>query len=437
MLPVVRTVFTTPDLRRKILLTLLVVAVARLGSAIPAPGVSFHNLQRCAWEVEGSGSPGVHALLDLLSGGALLRLSVFAVGVVPYITASIVVQLLTVVIPRFEQLEKDGRAGQATLTQYTRYLTIALATLQATATVALAQRGQLFGGCTLPVLPDARALTLVTVVVVMATGSVVLMWLGEVVTERGIGNGMSVLMLTSIAHRIPAEGRIISEGAGPLAFAGVCVFALAIIASVVFVEQGQRRVPVQYARRVVGRRVYGGTSTYLPLKVNQAGVVPVIFASSLLYVPNLVTQLFGPDAGPVARFAQVHLADQSGPLHIALYTALIVFFTYFYVGITFDPVERSEELKRFGGFVPGLRPGRPTAQHLHHVLSRITLAGSLYLGVVAVLPNLFLGLTGGGGQSQDLPLGGTAVLILVGVALDTVKRVESQLKERSYGGFLR
>ncbi|MHA6626852.1 preprotein translocase subunit SecY [Pseudonocardia sichuanensis] len=434
MLSVVRSVLTTPDLRRKILLTLLVVAVARLGSAIPAPGVSFRNLQQCVREVEGSGAPGVHGLLDLLSGGALLQLSVFAVGVVPYITASIVVQLLTVVVPRFEQLKKDGRSGQGTLTQYTRYLTIALATLQATATVALAQRGQLFAGCTLPVLPDTRTLTVVTVVVVMVAGSAVLMWLGEVVTEKGIGNGISVLMLTSIAHRIPAEGRTIYQSAGPLVFACVCVFALAIIAGVVFVEQSQRRIPVQYATRMVGRRMYGGTSTYLPLKLNQAGVVPVIFASSLLYVPTMVTQLFGADAGPLGRIAATHLADPSGPLHIALYAALIVFFTYFYVGITFDPVERSEELKRFGGFVPGLRPGRPTAQHLHHVLSRTTLAGSLYLGVVALLPNLFLGLTGGG---QNLPLGGTAVLILVGVALDTVKRVENQLMERSYGGFLR
>jgi preprotein translocase subunit SecY len=433
MLSVVRSVLATPDLRRKILLTLLVVAAARLGSAIPAPGVSFRNLQQCVREVEGSG--GVHALLDLLSGGALLQLSVFALGVVPYITASIVVQLLTVVIPRFRQLKEEGRSGQGTLTQYTRYLTIALATLQATTTVALARRGQLFAGCSLPVLPDTRPLTVVTVVVVMVAGSAVLMWLGEVVTERGIGNGISVLMLTSIAHRIPTEGRTIHQSAGPLVFAGVCVFALAIIAGVVFVEQSQRRIPVQYARRMVGRRMYGGTSTYLPLKLNQAGVVPVIFAGSLLYVPTMLTQLFGADAGPLGRFAATHLADQSGPLHIALYAALIIFFTYFYVGITFDPVERSEELKRFGGFVPGLRPGRPTAQYLHHVLSRTTLAGSLYLGVVAVLPNLFLGLTGGGGQ--NLPLGGTAVLILVGVALDTVKRVEGRLVERSYGGFLR
>ncbi|OZM83942.1 preprotein translocase subunit SecY [Pseudonocardia sp. MH-G8] len=435
MLSVVRSLFTAPDLRRKILLTLLVVAVARLGSAIPAPGVSFHNLQQCVQEVEGSGSPGVHALLDLLSGGALLRLSVFAVGVVPYITASIIVQLLTVVIPRFEQLKRDGRSGQNTLTQYTRYLTIALATLQATATVALAERGRLFSGCTLPVVPDTRALTVVTIVVVMVAGSALLMWLGELVTEKGIGNGISVLMLTSIAHRIPAEGQIVYESAGPLAFAGVCVFALAILASVVFVEQSQRRIPVQYAKRVVGRRMYGGTSTYLPLKLNQAGVVPVIFASSLLYVPSMITQVLGEDAGVIGRLVQTHLADPSGPLHIALYTALIVFFTYFYVGITFDPGERSEELKRFGGFVPGLRPGRPTARYLRHVLSRITLVGSLYLGVVAVLPSLFLGLTGGGGQ--NLPLGGTAVLILVGVALDTVKRVENQLMERSYEGFLR
>jgi preprotein translocase subunit SecY len=261
------------------------------------------------------------------------------------------------------------------------------------------------------------------------------MWLGEQITERGIGNGMSLIIFSSIASRIPAEGSTILNSAGGLVFAGVCVFGLAIIASVVFVEQGQRRIPVQYAKRMVGRRMYGGTSTYLPLKVNQAGVIPVIFGSSLLYLPQLLSQLTGTTGG-FYEFVQTYLVDQSSWVHIVLYMALIIFFTYFYVGITFNPDERADEMKKFGGFIPGIRPGRPTAEYLNFVLSRITLPGSLYLGIIAVLPNFFLGITGSG-QNQNFPFGGTAVLIMVGVGLDTVKQIESQLMQRRYDGFLR
>jgi preprotein translocase subunit SecY len=270
----------------------------------------------------------------------------------------------------------------------------------------------------------------------MTAGTAVIMWLGEQVTERGIGNGMSLLIFSSIAARIPAEGRNILQNSGGLVFAGVCVFGLAIIASVVFVEQGQRRIPVQYAKRMVGRRMYGGTSTYLPLKVNQAGVIPVIFGSSLLYLPDLISRLAGTEGGAFQRFVQTYLVDQSNWLHIILYIGLIIFFTYFYVGITFNPDERADEMKKFGGFIPGIRPGRPTAEYLNFVLSRITLPGSLYLGLIAVLPNFFLGITGSG-QNQNFPFGGTAVLIMVGVGLDTVKQIESQLMQRNYEGFLR
>jgi preprotein translocase subunit SecY len=354
----------------------------------------------------------------------------------PYITASIIVQLLTVVIPRFEQLKKEGQSGQNKLTQYTRYLTIALALLQGTGIVALADRGQLFANCSLPVIPDSSVYTLSVVVIVMTAGTAVIMWLGEQVTERGIGNGMSLLIFASIAARIPAEGANVLNNSGGLVFAGICVFALAILASVVFVEQGQRRIPVQYAKRMVGRRMYGGTSTYLPLKVNQAGVIPVIFASSLLYLPALVSQLVGSTSGQLQQFVQTYLVDQSSWVHITLYVALIVFFTYFYVGITFNPEERADEMKKFGGFIPGIRPGRPTAEYLQFVLSRITLPGSLYLGIVAVIPNFFLSITGTG-QNQNFPFGGVAVLIMVGVGLDTVKQIESQLMQRKYDGFLR
>ncbi len=436
MLSALRSALTTPDLRKKILFTLGIVAVYRLGAMIPSPGVSYPNIQQCLDQVAQGENSSVYSLINLFSGGALLQLSIFALGIMPYITASIIVQLLTVVIPRFEQLKKEGQSGQNKLTQYTRYLTIALALLQGTGIVALADRGQLFANCSLPVIPDSSVYTLSVVVIVMTAGTAVIMWLGEQVTERGIGNGMSLLIFASIAARIPAEGANVLNNSGGLVFAGICVFALAILASVVFVEQGQRRIPVQYAKRMVGRRMYGGTSTYLPLKVNQAGVIPVIFASSLLYLPALVSQLVGSTSGQLQQFVQTYLVDQASWVHITLYVALIVFFTYFYVGITFNPEERADEMKKFGGFIPGIRPGRPTAEYLQFVLSRITLPGSLYLGIVAVIPNFFLSITGTG-QNQNFPFGGVAVLIMVGVGLDTVKQIESQLMQRKYDGFLR
>ena len=436
MLSAFRSAFATPDLRKKILFTLGIIAVYRLGATLPSPGVSYPNVQECLRQVEGGENQSVYALINLFSGGALLQLSIFALGIMPYITASIIVQLLTVVIPRFEQLKKEGQSGQNKLTQYTRYLTIGLAILQSTGIVALADRGQLFGNCDKPVIPHSGIFELAVIVIVMTAGTSVIMWLGELVTERGVGNGMSLLIFTSIAARIPSEGGGILTNGGVLVFVGVCIFGLAIIASVVFVEQGQRRIPVQYAKRMVGRRMYGGTSTYLPLKVNQAGVIPVIFGSSLLYLPDLIARLAGNNGGTFQRIVQTYVVDQSSWVHIALYFLLIIFFTYFYVGITFNPDERADEMKKFGGFIPGIRPGRPTAEYLSFVLSRITLPGSLYLGIIAVLPNFFLGITQTG-QNQNFPFGGTAVLIMVGVGLDTVKQLESQLMQRNYEGFLR
>ena len=436
MLSAFRSALTTPDLRKKILFTLGIIAVYRLGTNIPSPGVSYVNVQECVRQAQGGENSSVYALINLFSGGALLQLSILALGIMPYITASIIVQLLQVVIPRFEQLKKEGQSGQSKLTQYTRYLTIAIAILQSTGFVALAERGQLFGDCSLPLIPNSNIFGLSVIVVVMTAGCTVVMWLGEQVTERGIGNGMSLLIFTSIASRIPGEGKQILDNAGGLVFAGVCVFGLAIIASVVFVEQAQRRIPVQYAKRMVGRRMYGGTSTYLPLKVNQAGVIPVIFGSSLLYLPDLVSRLAGNNGGWFQQFVSTYLSDQANWVHIVLYMALIIFFTYFYVGITFNPDERAEEMKKYGGFIPGIRPGRPTAEYLNYVLSRITLPGSLYLGIIAVLPNFFLGVTGSG-QNQNFPFGGTAVLIMVTVGLDTLKQIESQLMQRNYEGFLR
>jgi preprotein translocase subunit SecY len=428
--------FRTPDLRRKLLFVLGIIVIFRLGSQVPTPGVNVANVQACFTQIE---NDGIYGLINLFSGGALLQLTVFALGIMPYITASIIIQLLTVVIPRFEQLKKEGQAGQGKLTQYTRYLTIGLAILQSTGLVALAVRGQLFGECDQDVIPNKDSIfTLIVLVITMTAGTSVIMWLGELITEKGIGNGMSLLIFTGIAARIPAEGKNILDKSG-ITFALVIVAALVIIASVIYVEQAQRRIPVQYAKRMIGRRMYGGTSTYLPLKVNQAGVIPVIFASSLLYLPDLVvrlTQGSSTETNWFSTFVQTYLVKQSSWVHIASYFLLIVFFTYFYVGITFNPDERADEMKKFGGFIPGIRPGRPTAEYLKFVLGRITLPGSLYLGIVAILPNLFLDLTGDG-QNQNFPFGGTAVLIMVGVGLDTVKQIESQLMQRNYEGFLR
>ncbi|WP_433757269.1 preprotein translocase subunit SecY [Nocardia sp. CA-135398] len=432
--------FRTPDLRRKILFTLGLIALYRLGASLPSPGVDYKSVQECIDLVSGGDSAGIYQLINLFSGGALLQLSVFAIGIMPYITASIIIQLLTVVIPRFEELRKEGQAGQNKMTQYTRYLSIALAILQATGLVALAARGQLLQGCQKDILADTSIFGMVIIVLVMTAGAALVMWFGEQITERGIGNGMSLLIFGGIAARIPNEGNNILQNRGGLVFGLVCVAAFAIVTAVIFVEQGQRRIPVQYAKRVVGRKMYGGSSTYLPLKVNQAGVIPVIFASSLLYLPNLVAQLTSSktatDRSWWQEIIQKYLVNPGNPVYIAIYFGLIVFFTYFYVAITFNPEERADEMKKFGGFIPGYRPGRPTADYLNFVLSRITLPGSIYLGLVAVLPNLFLDI-GASGGTQNLPFGGTSVLIMVSVGLDTVKQIESQLMNRNYEGFLK
>ena len=435
----------TVDLRKKILFTLGVVVLYRVGASIPSPGVNYPNVQQCIAQVSGGESGQIYSLINLFSGGALLQLSVFAVGIMPYITASIIVQLLGVVIPRFEQLRKEGQAGQTKLTQYTRYLAVALAILQATSIVALAANGGLLQGCSLDIIQGQseglNLTTLAVIVIVMTAGASLVMWMGEMVTERGVGNGMSLIIFASIASAIPGEGKNILDSRGGMVFAFVCLAALLIVVGVVFVEQGQRRIPVQYAKRMVGRKMYGGTSTYLPLKVNQAGVIPVIFASSLIYIPHLITQLItsgsaNPSTGWWQTFVADYLTDPSSPVYIAIYFGLIVFFTYFYVSITFNPEERADEMKKYGGFIPGIRPGKPTADYLNFVLSRITLPGSIYLGIIAVLPNLFLEI-GNTGSVQNLPFGGTAVLIAVGVGLDTVKQIESQLMQRNYEGFLK
>ena len=423
--------FKTPDLRRKLLFTLAVMALFRLGSFVPTPGVSYVNVQQCL--TAGSTSNDLLGLVNLFSGGALLQLSVFALGIMPYITASIIVQLLTVVIPRFEALKKEGQSGTSKLTQYTRYLTIALAVLQSTTYVAVARSGNLFPNCPVAVIPDDSVITIVLMVATMTAGTGLIMWLGEMITERGIGNGMSLLIFTSIAATFPTSIWAIGTERGFDVMALVIAIGLVIVALVVFVEQSQRRVPVQYAKRMVGRRQYGGTSTYIPLKVNMAGVIPVIFASSLLYLPALVAQFNDASSGWVI-WIQTTLVNGDHPIYIVSYFALIVFFTYFYVAITFNPDEVAENIKKVGGFIPGIRAGRPTAEYLDYILTRITLPGSLYLGMVALIPLIALVLVG---ANQNFPFGGVSILIVVGVGLDTVKQIESQLQQRHYEGFLR
>jgi preprotein translocase subunit SecY len=423
--------FKTPDLRKKIFFTLAIMALFRFGSTVPTPGVSYENVQLC---LDQASTGGLFGLINLFSGGALLQLSVFALGIMPYITASIIVQLLTVVIPRFETLKAEGQSGTAKLTQYTRYLTVGLSILQSTGLIAVARTpGRLFSGCSFPIIPDTTWPRIMTMVFVMTAGTAVIMWLGELITDRGVGNGMSILIFTSIAAQFPTQLWSIKLQKGLFAFLFVTAVGILVVAAVVFVEQAQRRIPVQYAKRQVGRQSYGGTSTYIPIKVNQAGVIPVIFASSLLYIPSLIVNFSGSSA-KWAVWIQQNLVTGDHPIYIIVYSAMIIFFTYFYVAITFNPDEVAENMKKYGGFIPGIRAGRPTAEYLQYVLSRITAPGALYLAFVAIIPIIALILFN---ATQNFPFGGTAILIVVGVGLDTAKQIESQLQQRSYEGFLK
>ena len=431
--------FRTPDLRKKLLFTLGILALFRFGAAIPTPGISEKAVTFCTGLEKSSSAAGVYQLVNLFSGGALLRLSVFALGIMPYITASIILQLLAVVIPRLETLRQEGQAGQAKITQYTRYLTVGLAILQSTGIIAFARSGNLFPNCTEPLIPNSSVYTITTMVICMTAGTAVIMWLGELITDRGVGNGMSVLIFTTVISQMFGYLADVFKVKGGFVLAIVLAVGVGIVAFVVFMEQAQRRIPVQYAKRMVGRKMYGGTSTYIPLKVNQAGVIPVIFASSLLYIPELAATLFGSKTHPAGwvTFVEKYLGTGTtgdSSLYMGLFFVLIVFFTYFYVSITFNPTEVADNMKKYGGFIPGIRPGRPTAQYLNYVLTRLTAPGSLYLGLIALVPMVAFALLGVGSQ---FPFGGTSILIAVGVGLDTVKQIESQLQQRNYEGFLR
>jgi len=423
--------FRTPDLRRKMLFVLLIIAIFRLGSQVPTPGVDVAGVQSCLDDV---GNTGIYSLINLFSGGALLQLTIFALGIMPYITASIILQLLVVVIPRLEALKKEGQAGQTKITQYTRYLTLGLAILQATGIVALARNKALFQGCEADLLHSDSTTTFLVMVITMTAGTAVIMWLGELITERGVGNGMSILIFTQIVATFPVSLWQVKNEKGWWVFGIVIVVGLAIVAAVIFIEQAQRRIPVQYARRMVGRKMFGGSSTYIPLKVNQAGVIPVIFASSLLYLPAMAVQFNQTSGAAWIQWVNDYFVRGDHPLYMLAYFLLIVFFTYFYVSITFNPQEVADNMKKYGGFIPGIRAGKPTEDYLSYVLSRITFPGALYLGAISLVPLVAFAIID---ANQNFPFGGTSILIMVGVALDTVKQIESQLQQRNYEGFLK
>jgi preprotein translocase subunit SecY len=406
-----------PELRHRVLFTAMILALYRLGSWMPSPGVNSDSIEGAF-----SGQGGtVLGLLDLFSGGALSRFSIFALGIMPYVTASIILQLMTVVVPRLEQLQKEGEAGYAKINQYTRYLTIALAAAQATGYAFLFRRqGAL----------EFNAGRLVLLVLTLTAGTALLMWMGELITKRGIGNGISLLIFASILVSLPTGINAFING-GPMEKLFFPLIAVAIIVAVVFIQEGQRRIPIQYAKRMVGRRMTTGGSTYMPLRVNMAGVIPIIFAAAVMAFPPTIGQYFPQTQG----FINDHFSYSSWP-YIIFQALLIVIFTYFYTAVQFNPVDQADNLRKYGGYIPGIRPGPPTAQYLDRVLTRLTLPGAIYLALVASLPTLFIAY-GGFSQATAGALGGTSVLIAVGVALDTMRQMESQMMARSYEGFLR
>jgi preprotein translocase subunit SecY len=422
-----RNAFKIPDLRNKILFTLCIIAVYRLGAHIPTPGVDFDKVQEFQRTAQ---SGGITGLINLFSGGALTQFAIFALGIMPYITSSIIMQLLTVVIPRLEAYAKEGEQGQKKITQYTRYMTVVLALLQSLGIVVTANSGRLIQGLQ-DIFPHLTPGRTFTIVLTLTAGTAFIMWLGELITQRGIGNGMSILIFSSIISRLPAESTSIYKTAGGFKAGVILALGIIIVVAVVLVEQAQRRIPVQYAKRVVGRKLYGGSSTYIPLKVNQAGVIPIIFASSLLYIPVLAATIMRNQG--FKDWVEQNLARGDHPVYILTYFLLIIFFTYFYTAITFNPVDVADNMKKYGGFIPGIRPGRPTAEYLDHILTRITLPGSIFLAFIAIAPFI----AQGAWNITAFPFGGTAVLIVVGVGLETMKQLESQLLMRHYEGFLK
>ncbi len=425
--------FKVPDLRNKILFTLVMIAVYRFGAHIPVPGVDLTAVKTFREQAKAG---GVLGFLNLFSGGALTQFAVFALGIMPYITASIIIQILGVVIPKLEEWQNQGAVGQRKITQWTRYLTVAIALLQATALTFLFGRGggRSFFGRNVPnivLLPDFTLPRVLLVVLTLTAGTALLMWMGELITQRGIGNGMSLLIFASVVSTLPFQfGAVRAEG-GNIVFGILIILSVAILVSIVFVELGQRRIPVQFAKRVVGRRMYGGQSTYIPLKVNQAGVIPIIFASSILYLPALLSNVV--QTQWLNDFVNNYILNATSPIHLTVYGLLIIGFSYFYTAITFDPAKQADTIRKQGGFIPGIRPGPQTERYLARILNRITLPGALFIAFIAILPSIVLSIA----NVSVFPFGGTTVLIAVGVALETMKQIDSQLMMRNYEGFLK
>ena len=439
MLSSVRNMIRVPDLRGKILFTLLMIALYRVGSYVPAPGIDLDAVQELKRQAD-SGA-GVLGFLQLFSGGALTQFALFALGIMPYITSSIIMQILTVVIPKLEEWQQMGAVGQRKITQWTRYLAVAIALLQSTGLAFLFHNGGggLLGGggnnLGIDVLPEFTPFRVIIVVLTLTAGTALLMWMGELISQRGIGNGMSLLIMASVVSRFPAAGAQLNAEKGSTLLILLLILAVALLVGIVFIEQGQRRIPVQFAKRVVGRRMYGGQSTYIPLKVNQSGVIPIIFASSVLYLPILLTNVL-PASGwgaSVQRWVSGNLVQPDSIFYVVIYGLLIIGFAYFYTAIAFDPAQQAENIRKQGGFIPGIRPGPQTERYLARILARITLPGALFIAFIALLPSLLLAFA----NVRNFPFAGTSILIAVGVALETMKQIDSQLMMRNYEGFLK
>jgi preprotein translocase subunit SecY len=424
MLRTIANAFSVADIRKKLAFTAAMLLLYRLGAYIPAPGVDANAVKELGNNFAGSNILG---FLNLFSGGGLSRLSLFALGIMPYITASIILQLLTVVVPSLEKLQKEGEVGQQKITQYTRYLTVGLAFAQSFGYVFLFRSfGSKAGGAN--VLGSLTGPKILLIVICLTAGCTLLMWLGELITQRGVGNGISLMIFASIVSRIPNGIQAWWTNPDQVFVVMMPFIALAVIVAIVFVQEGQRRIPVQYAKRMVGRKMTSGGSTYLPLRVNMAGVIPVIFAASIMAFPPTIGQMLNTPAA--LEFAAFF--SPSGWAYVVGEVFFIVIFTYFYTAVTFNPVDQADNLKKYGGFIPGVRPGRPTAEYLDRILSRLTFPGALYLGAVAALPTILISQT-----SANFFFGGTSILIVIGVALDTVKQLEAQLMMRNYEGFLK
>jgi preprotein translocase subunit SecY len=412
-----------PEIRKKLLFTAAMLALYRLGAYIPAPGINVDAVHNISKQFAGS---NVLGFLNLFSGGSLSRFAVFALGIMPYITASIILQLLQVVVPSLEKLRKEGEVGQQKITQYTRYLTVALAFFQSIGYVFLFRT--FARDANQSIVKGFTFVHVLVIVLALTAGTVLLMWFGELITQRGIGNGISLMIFASIIARIPQGVQSWWTNPDQVFKVMMPFLALGVIAAIVFIQEGQRRIPVQYAKRVVGRRMAGGGQTYLPLRVNMAGVIPVIFAASLMAFPPTIGQLV--QSGWARDFS--NFLNPNGAAYVIGESLLIIVFTYFYTAVTFNPVEQADNLKKYGGFIPGVRPGRPTAEFLDRILARLTFPGALYLAAVAALPTILINQT-----SANFFFGGTSILIVVGVALDTMKQVEAQLMMRNYEGFLK